>query len=128
MYGWTLGTVLLLNYSELTPPQVVGTDLMFGLVLAAIGGIFHWQFGVINTWVLMQLLTGGGPGVLVGCALARLVPARRLKAVVAAVAIFAGIQLVWNGAHTLLAHRSASAIRAAAQDSTKIERQKSPSD
>ena len=123
-----LGTVLLLNYSELTPPQVVGTDLMFGLVLAAIGGIFHWQFGVINTWVLMQLLTEGEPGVLVGCALARLVPARRLKAVVAAVAIFAGIQLVWNGAHTLLAHRSASAIRAAAQDSTKIERQKSPSD
>src|SRR5579864_7395844 len=32
-----LGTVLLLNYSEMTPPQVVGTDLLFGLVLAVIG-------------------------------------------------------------------------------------------
>src|SRR5712692_2195745 len=49
-----LGTVLLLNYSELTPPQVVGTDLVFGLVLAAIGGLFHWQFGVINTLVVTQ--------------------------------------------------------------------------
>lgn len=115
-----LGTVLLLNYSELTPPQVVGTDLVFGLVLAAIGGVFHWQFGVINTVVLTQLLAGGVPGVLLGCALARIVPARRLKAVVAGVAIFAGLQLVWNGAHTLLAHRSAGAIRVTAQDSTKI--------
>jgi uncharacterized membrane protein YfcA len=110
-----LGTVLLLNYSELTPPQVVGTDLVFGLVLAAIGGIFHWKFGVINTVVLTQLLAGGVPGVLFGCALARIVPARRLKAVVAGVAIFAGLQLVWNGAHTLMARRAANAVRVAAQ-------------
>jgi uncharacterized protein len=36
-----LGTVLLLNYSEIAPAQVVGTDLVFGLVLAVIGGAFH---------------------------------------------------------------------------------------
>ena len=106
-----LGTVLLLNYSEMTPPQVIGTDLVFGLVLAAIGGAFHWKFGAMNTMVLTQLLAGGVPGVLLGCALARVVPARRLKTVVAAVAIFAGVQLVWNGAHTLMARRSNSAIR-----------------
>ncbi len=106
-----LGTVLLLNYSEMTAPQVVGTDLVFGLVLATIGGAFHWKFGAINTLVLTQLLAGGVPGVLFGCALARVVPARRLKLVVAAVAIFAGVQLVWNGAHTLLAHRSSGATR-----------------
>ncbi len=106
-----LGTVLLLNYSEMTAPQVVGTDLVFGLVLAAIGAAFHWKFGAINTGVLLQLLAGGVPGVLSGCALARVVPARRLKLVVAAIAIFAGVQLVWNGAYTLLAHRSTGAIR-----------------
>src|SRR5271155_3193677 len=106
-----LGTALLLNYSEMTPPQVVGTDIMFGLVLAVIGGAFHWKFGAINTPVLMQLLAGGVPGVLLGCALARIVPARRLKAVVAAIAILAGVQLVWNGAYTLLAHRSTGAVR-----------------
>ena len=100
-----LGTVLLLNYSEMTPPEVVGTDLMFGLVLAVIGGAFHWKFGAINTPVLMQLLAGGLPGVLLGCALARVVPARRLKAVVAGIAILAGMQLIWNGANTLLANR-----------------------
>ncbi len=110
-----LGTVLLLNYSEMTPPQVVGTDLVFGLVLAVIGGAFHWKFGAINTPVLVQLLAGGVPGVLLGCALARVVPARRLKAVVAAIAIFAGVQLIWNGANTLLANRAVGSAKIAAQ-------------
>ena len=39
-----LGTVLLLNYSEMTPAQVVGTDLLFGLVLAVIGGAHSLEF------------------------------------------------------------------------------------
>jgi uncharacterized membrane protein YfcA len=117
-----LGTVLLLNYSEMTPPQVVGTDLVFGLVLAVFGSAFHWKFGAISTLVLVQLLAGGVPGVLVGCALARVVPAQRLKTVVAAIAIFAGVQLVWNGAHSLMAHRPASAVRVAAQESGNMRR------
>ena len=110
-----LGTVLLLNYSEMTPPQVIGTDLVFGLVLAVIGGAFHWKFGAINSPVLLQLLAGGVPGVVFGCALARHVPARKLKLVVAMVAIFAGVQLVWNGTRTLLANRAAAAVRIAAR-------------
>jgi len=110
-----LGTVLLLNYSEMTPPQVIGTDLVFGLVLAVIGGAFHWKFGAINSPVLLQLLAGGVPGVVIGCALARHVPARKLKLVVAMVAIFAGVQLVWNGTRTLLANRTAAAVRIAAR-------------
>ncbi|HEX8764644.1 MAG TPA: sulfite exporter TauE/SafE family protein, partial [Candidatus Acidoferrum sp.] len=51
-----LGTMLLLNYSEMTPAQVVGTDLLFGLVLAVIGGIFHWTVGSISLAVLFPLL------------------------------------------------------------------------
>src|SRR5580698_3593812 len=69
-----LGTVLLLNYSEMTPPEVVGTDILFGLVLAVIGSAFHWSFGSINGRVLLHLLEGGIPGVVVGCLLARRVP------------------------------------------------------
>jgi uncharacterized membrane protein YfcA len=111
-----LGTVLMLNYSEMTPPQVVGTDLVFGLVLAVIGAAFHWKFGAISTGVLMQLLAGGVPGVLLGCAMARVLPARRLKTIVAAVAIFAGVQLIWNGAQTL-ANRQSGATRATAGQS-----------
>jgi uncharacterized membrane protein YfcA len=110
-----LGTVLLLNYSEMTAPQVVGTDLLFGLVLALIGGAFHWSLGVVSTSVLAQLLAGGVPGVLLGCAIARIFPARRLKLVVAAIAIFAGVQLIWNGTNTMLARRAAASAKIAAR-------------
>jgi uncharacterized membrane protein YfcA len=96
-----LGTVLLLNYSEMSPGQVVGTDLLFGLVLAVIGSLFHWSFGSISMPVLLQLLAGGIPGVVFGCLLARRIPAARLKTAVAMIAILAGLQLVWAGSRKL---------------------------
>jgi uncharacterized protein len=110
-----LGTVLLLNYSEMPPAQVVGTDLLFGLVLAIIGSAFHWSFGSISMPILFQLLVGGVPGVVLGCLLARKVPARRLKTAVAMVAIFAGLQLVWAGGRSLTARRSTNVAKIARQ-------------
>src|SRR3989442_11096526 len=59
-----LGTVFLLNYSEMTPSQVVGTDLLFGLVLAIIGGGFFLTLGSISLAVRFSFLFGGLPGVL----------------------------------------------------------------
>jgi uncharacterized membrane protein YfcA len=96
-----LGTVLLLNYSEMAPAQVVGTDVVFGLVLATIGTAIHWSLGSISATVLLQLLLGGIPGVILGCLLSRWVPAKKLKAVVAVIAICAGLQLVWSGVRSL---------------------------
>jgi hypothetical protein len=110
-----LGTVLLLNYSEMTPTQVVGTDLLFGLVLAVLGSAFHWTFGSISMPILFELLLGGIPGVVLGCLLARSVPASKLKTVVALVAIFAGLQLVWTGSRTLAARHAANALKIAAE-------------
>jgi len=110
-----LGTVLLLNYSEMTPAQVVGTDLLFGLVLAVIGSAFHWSFGSISTPILFQLLVGGVPGVVLGCLLARKVPAHRLKTAVAIVAIFAGLQLVWAGSRSLAARRATNVAKITGQ-------------
>src|SRR5215470_5801153 len=96
-----LGTMLLLNYSEMAPAQVVGTDLLFGLVLAAIGSLVHWTVGSVSVGVLAELLLGGIPGVILGCAVARKVPAQKLKAVVALIALCAGLQLVWSGMRAL---------------------------
>ncbi len=109
-----LGTVLLLNYSEMAPAQVVGTDLLFGLVLAVIGSAFHWSFGSISLPILFQLLLGGVPGVVFGCLLARKVPANKLKTAVAMVAIFAGLQLVWAGSRTLAARHATNVAKIAA--------------
>jgi len=109
-----LGTVLLLNYSEMAPAQVVGTDLLFGLVLAVIGTAFHWTFGSISMPIVFQLLLGGVPGVIFGCLLARKVPANKLKTVVAAVAIFAGLQLVWSASRTLATRHATNVAKIAA--------------
>jgi uncharacterized membrane protein YfcA len=95
-----LGTMLLLNYSEMAPAQVVGTDILFGLVLAVIGSLAHWTFGSIRAGTLLQFLVGGLPGVVLGCLVARRVPAQKLKTVVAAVGLLAGLQLVWSGMHS----------------------------
>jgi uncharacterized protein len=110
-----LGTVLLLNYSEMTPVQVVGTDLLFGLVLAVIGSAFHYSFGSISAPILLQLLLGGIPGVILGCLVARKVPANKLKTAVAMVAIFAGLQLVWSGGRALAARHPSGGEKIAAQ-------------
>ena len=36
-----LGSVVLLNLTRLTPAEVVGTDMLFGLVVSLVGGGFH---------------------------------------------------------------------------------------
>jgi hypothetical protein len=97
-----LGTVLLMNYSEMPVAQVVGTDLLFGIVLAFIGGAFHLMWGSINGAVLLRLLAGGIPGVLIGCSLANKVPARKLRSAIALIAIALGLQLVYSGGRNLL--------------------------
>jgi uncharacterized membrane protein YfcA len=107
-----LGTVLLLNYSEMTPAQVVGTDLVFGLVLAVIGTALHWTLGSISMPVLGQLLLGGIPGVILGCILSRKLPAHKMKAIVAVIAVCAGLQLVWSGARALTARNQAAQVQA----------------
>ena len=106
-----LGTMLLMNYSEITPTEVVGTDLLFGLVLAIVGSAVHWTIGSISTGILLQLLLGGIPGVLLGCALSTRVPAQKLKVVVATVAICAGLQLMWSGVRAYNATHAATAAR-----------------
>jgi uncharacterized protein len=96
-----LGTVLLLNYSEMSPAEVVGTDLLFGLGLAAIGSAIHLEFGSVSSGTLLQLLAAGIPGVLLGFTLARRTPARKLRSAIALIAILAGLQLVWTGSRSL---------------------------
>ena len=95
----------------MSPTQVIGTDILFGLVLALIGSAVHWTLGSISQTVLLQLLAGGVPGVVVGCLLARRLPAQRLKAVIAGIALCAGLQLVWSGSRSLAARPALNTAR-----------------
>jgi len=104
-----LGTILLMNYSEMAPAQVVGTDLLFGIVLAVVGSAFHLSWGSVSTATLVRLLAGGVPGVLFGCALSKKVPANQLRAIVAVIAIALGLQLVWIGGRNWFSPHPATA-------------------
>ncbi len=97
-----LGTILLINCSEMSAAQVVGTDLLFGIVLAAAGSLFHFTAGSISGSTLQHLLIGGIPGVLIGCVLAPRIPSSKLKPLIIAITLLLGLQLVWHGMH--LAH------------------------
>ncbi|HEX8763727.1 MAG TPA: hypothetical protein VF740_01145, partial [Candidatus Acidoferrum sp.] len=58
-------------------------------------------------------LLGGLPGVLLGCLLSRYIPAQRLRAVIAVVAICAGLQLVVAGVKARSQKATASTLRSA---------------
>src|SRR5436853_6526941 len=118
-----LGTVLLLNYSEMTPSEVVGTDLLFGLGLAAIGSAIHLKFGSVSSSTLLQLLATGIPGVLLGFVLSRRIPAHRLRAVIALLALCGGLQLVVSGVKA----RSQRATNAPSDSTAENSPRSSPS-
>jgi len=94
-----LGTIVLLNCSDMPAAKVVGTDLVFGIVLAATGSVLHFGLGSISATALKALLLGGVPGVLLGCALAPRVPSRKLRPFIVALTFLLGLQLIWSGMH-----------------------------
>jgi uncharacterized membrane protein YfcA len=96
-----MGTILLLNFSELAVPEVIGTDILFGIVLAVVGSVFHLGWGSIDRVILLHLLAGGIPGALFGSLLAKRIPAHRLRMAVALIAIALGLQLVWTSGRSL---------------------------
>ena len=97
-----LGTLLMLNFTEMSVPAIVGTDLLFGIGLSLVGGTFHFLWGAVNSLSLTHLLMGGVPGVLFGCMLANRVPAKRLRTAIAVIAIVLGLQLVWSGGQLMM--------------------------
>ncbi len=74
-----LGTLALLQFSALSPAEVVGTDLLFGFVISAIGGGMHLASGSFDPAVLARLIAGGVAGAVAGAWLAGAVPSRALR-------------------------------------------------
>jgi uncharacterized protein len=74
-----LGTLVLFHFTSLTAAQVVGTDLLFGISLAAVGGSLQAAFGAWDPSLLLKLLGGGVVGAVIGANLAVAVPATALR-------------------------------------------------
>jgi uncharacterized membrane protein YfcA len=92
-----LTSLSLLQFTKLAPARIVGTDLVFGLAIAALGGSVHLATGNLNTPLLISLSAGGVFGALCGALLGARVPARVLRVALSTVMILLGQQLLWRG-------------------------------
>ncbi len=92
-----LGSLALLNLTTLLPAQVVGTDMIFGLLLSLIGGGFHVSAGHYSSSMLWQLIAGGLPGVFIGANLSASLPARPVRVALSFWLSCLGAELLFKG-------------------------------
>ena len=74
-----LGTITLLGMTDLPAPQVVGTDLAFGLAIALVGTGVHLLGGHYAADILVKMSVGGIVGGIVGTGFAPKIPNRTLR-------------------------------------------------
>jgi len=92
-----LGSLALLGLTKLDGVTVVGTGLVFGLVLAAVGSGIQISAGNIDLATLERMLVGGACGGFIGAVLAHRIPSRPLKWGMAAFLAILGVQLLMRG-------------------------------
>ena len=92
-----LGSLALLNLTSLSPGEVVGTDMLFGLVVSVVGGGFNLTAGHYDSVLLWKLTAGGIAGVLIGANLTAVLPARPLRVGLSVWLSLIGAQLAWKG-------------------------------
>jgi len=78
----------------LTSAQIVGTDVFHAAILVTATAIGHAQGGSVDWAIVFGLLTGSIPGVALGSWMAPRMPARALRAGLAALLLVTGISLV----------------------------------
>ncbi len=91
-----LGSVALLSLTTLSPARVVGTDMVFGLLLAAVGGGFHLVSQNFDSGILWKLILGGLAGGFAGANLSAILPSRVLRGALSVWLISLGGRLCWK--------------------------------
>jgi uncharacterized membrane protein YfcA len=74
---------------------VAGTDIAYAVPLTAIAALGHWWLGSINWTLLVTLLIGSLPGITLGAMLARKVPERFLRGLLAVTLTGVAFKLVF---------------------------------
>ena len=76
-------TLLVMLYPRLSAAEVAGTDIAYAVPLTAIAAFGHWWLGSINWTLLAMLLIGSVPGITIGSWVARSVPEKFLRVLLA---------------------------------------------
>ena len=92
-----LGCMALMCLTPLAASEIVGTDLLFGLAVSAVGGSFHAASGNLDAGLLARLCLGGIPGAALGAWLGAWLPSRPFRAALTLFLAILGGQLFWKG-------------------------------
>jgi uncharacterized membrane protein YfcA len=86
--------MLLILFYRREPKVLVGTDIFHAVILTGVAGLGHMKLGTVDYSLVGWLLVGSIPGVLVGSRLTDFVAPARLRQVLLAVLIIAGIVML----------------------------------
>lgn len=89
-------TVLVLLYPRLTTAEVAGTDIAYAVPLTAIAAVGHWWLGSIDWNLLLALLVGSLPGITLGSYVARAVPEKLLRGLLAVILVTVAFKLIFK--------------------------------
>ncbi|MET0321223.1 MAG: sulfite exporter TauE/SafE family protein [Duganella sp.] len=88
-------TLLVMLYPRLTAAEVAGTDIAYAVPLTAIAAVGHWWLGSIDWNLLLTLLVGSLPGITLGAYVARAVPERLLRGLLAVTLVAVALKLIF---------------------------------
>lgn len=88
-------TLLVLLYPKLSPAEIAGTDIAYAVPLTAIAAFGHWYLGTINWALLAMLLLGSVPGITLGSMLAKAMPERFLRGLLATTLTAVAAKLIY---------------------------------
>ncbi len=92
-----LGSLALFGFTKLSPAEVVGTDLCFGLVISAIGSAIQLSANNYDGILLVKLVAGGVFGALIGSLLAGRIASMPMRVAVLSMLVLLGSQLAMHG-------------------------------
>jgi uncharacterized membrane protein YfcA len=86
-------TLLVILYPHMHPAKIAGTDIAYAVPLTAIAAIGHWWLGSINWELLGTLLIGSLPGITLGSMLAKKIPEKLLRGILATTLTLVAVKL-----------------------------------
>ena len=88
-------TLLVLLYPSMSSAEVAGTDIAYAVPLTAIAALGHWWLGSIHWELLISLLIGSLPGITLGSWVARSVPEKFLRVLLAMTLTTVAVKLIY---------------------------------
>lgn len=91
-----LGSLLLLTFAKLESSKVVGTDLLFGLLISGTGAFIHFLGSNVDVQTTLRLVLSGVPGFVLGAHLCKTLPQKPLRLILLLLLFVVSVNLLWR--------------------------------